>query len=98
MTRDLLGETLWINGHAVAVTPELLADTLTLIEKQIGVGKIVEQRDIAEAVVQLIHARQAAELSGRRVAAPPITITAITASDPAAVNEPATRRPSRGPR
>jgi hypothetical protein len=74
MPRDLLAETLWINGRAVTVTPELLSEALTFIEEHVGVGRAVEQADIADAVVQILHARQVAETQGGLPTSPQLSI------------------------
>ena len=76
MGRDLLADTLWINGRAVTVTPELLADALRIIERQVGVGRVVDQSEIAEVVVQLLHDRQKAATEGKRPAKATISISA----------------------
>jgi hypothetical protein len=58
--RDIVAETLWHDRHGVVVTPDLLAEALEIIESHYGVGRSLNQRDIADAVIALVHARQRA--------------------------------------
>jgi hypothetical protein len=58
--RDLIADVLWHDRRGIVVTPNLLAEALEIIESEYGIGRSLNQRDIADAVVALIHARQRA--------------------------------------
>jgi hypothetical protein len=58
---DPLTETLWLDRRGVVVTPQLLAEALGVLEHRYGIGRALDAEDMANALVTLIHARQAAD-------------------------------------
>jgi hypothetical protein len=72
--RDLISDTLWLDRRGVIVTPHLLAEALEIIESEYGVGRALNQRDIADAAIALIHARQRVEAEGRHELGVPFEI------------------------
>jgi hypothetical protein len=81
--RDFIADVLWHERRGIVVTPSLLAEALEIIESEYGVGRSLNQRDIADAVVALIHARQRATSQSSAERRVPLEIRDRTDATPA---------------